>query len=237
MAAIGRSVSRCNTLIGVVTLDPIRYRATVGVVIDVAVIAGLGHGIFAIQVHAGFAQTAANQAGLDLTACIAPQAEGPDQITSGRTVSDGLMKITGGIREPGGAQVICKGHQCIKLILSQAYIMFIQKLLIDLIFKGCQIVTQQGLCFLFRNTVIQVFLQHIVRTAGTVTYGILAVVPIRLCGKTLFLLNNLDKGIADGHRRSRMGSRCTGQNKTCKQHNCQQKTGNTFHHRYTPFKQ
>ena len=237
MSTVRGGVCRCNALIGIVALNPVRDGATVGIVIDIAIITGLIHGIIAVKVHIGFAKTAANQAGLNLTACVAPQSKCPNQFAAGSTVSDCSMEIAVGIREPAGAQIVCKGHQCIKLMLSQAQVVFIQKLLIDLIFKGSQIVAQQGLCFLFGNTVFQIFLQHIIRAAGAVTHSILAIVPIRFCGKALFLLNYLYKGIADGQRRSRVGSGCTGQNKTCKQHNCQQKTGNTFHHRYTPFKQ
>ena len=237
MAAVGGLVCGCNAFVGVIALDPVGNRAAVGVVIDIAVIAGLGGGILTVEEHIGLTQAAADKAGQDGAAGAAPQAEGPDQLAAGGALLHSVVEGAGGFIDPAAAAVICKGDEGIKLALGQLQIVLIDKLLIDGILCAGQIVAQQRLgCFL-GNAVLLIFLQHIIGAAGAIAHSILAIIPIRLGGEALFFLQDLHQCVADAHIGSRMGHRGSGQHKTCKQHNCQQKTGNTFHHRYTPFTQ
>ena len=231
MAAVAGLVGGCNAFIGIVTLNLIGHRTAVGVVVNIAVIIRLAAGILAVQVHIGFAETAAHQSGKDLTACVAPQCEGVDQLAAGLALLNCIVEGAAGFADPAAAAVICKGYQCIKLALGQGQVVFINKLFIDGIFGLGQAVAQQNLRCLLGNAVLHIFFQHIIGATGAITDGILTVIPIGFGRKTFFLFQNLHQFITDLHFRGSENSGCSGQHQARKQHNCQQKTGNTFHHR------
>ena len=231
MAGIDRSVSRCYTIIGVVALDTIIHAAAVGIIINKTVVAGFGVGIHTIEVHIGLAQAAANQAGQDLATGAAPQREDTDHLAAGGAILHSIMQHTVCIVDPGTAAVICKGDQCIKLTLSKGQTILINQFGIDHAFGTCQIVTQQDLCIFFGNAVCLIFFQHIIGATGTVTHSILTIIPVGFGRKTFLVFQDLHKRITGSHLRGRMDSGSCSQRQTCKQHNCQQQTGNTFHHR------
>ena len=237
MAAVGWLVGRCYTLLGIVTLNTVGHAAAVGVIVNIAIVAGFCSGILAVEEHICLTQTTANQTGQDRTAGAAPQAECPDQLTAGSALLHSVVENTAGLINPTAAAVVCKANEGIELTLGQRQIILINKFLIDGTLCAGQIVTQQNFrCFL-GNAVFLIFLQHIIGATGTVTHGVLAIIPIGFGREAFLFLKDFYQRIADAHFRSCICSRGSRQHKTCKQHNCQNKTGNTFHYRYTPFTQ
>ena len=113
-----------------------------------------------VQIQVCFTQTALHQAGVNLIAGFAVLCNRKQEGIALRTGSHSITEHTAGCGHPAGAQIVCKGNQCIKLLLIQLQIVGVNKC-IDIILEGVQILLQQFSCLLFSDTVLLiVFRQH-----------------------------------------------------------------------------
>ena len=149
----------------------------------------------AVYVHIGFAKPAIDQV-IDTTGRT-PKAHTEQQIGTHVTADNCGTEVTADRFRPVCTAVIGEGHQRIELVLLQ-----IQRILLDELIhsrlKAGQLLMQKIQRFLFRDVMIQIVLQSVVRATGTVADSVLLVVPCGTPVEALHGLQNLYKLLGGG---------------------------------------
>ena len=152
-------------------------------------------GINAVKVQVSLHQTAIDQTQAGAAAGNGPLGHGIEEIVSGPIVQHSILNLgAAGTAHPAGTDIICKGNQCIELILGQIQVICLV-VVVDRLHKARQFLCQQRLGLSLGDAVGHILVQLVVRAAGAVADGILAVIPVGLFAESLKILDERDAGI------------------------------------------
>ena len=199
-----------SRLVGVVTLNGNGGNNTcqVAIIDDILVVCRRSRAVCTIEVQICLAQTALDQAAYGCTASLTKLSHGIDEFVAGSTIDNRSTEGTGTLH-PAGAQIICKGYQCIKLLLVQLQAVSINKG-IHRLFKAFQVFLQQQSSLSFGDTVFIVVFQSCTGNSGTITNSPLTVVHLRPLNEAFKVFQHCNTLIAGLHCRCCRNSRnCT----------------------------
>ena len=111
-------------------------------------------------------------AGADLSAGNTPACQIKDKLVAGHTLDDSIPDVIS-LAHPCGSHIIAEQHQSIKLVLVEGQSILVRKA-VDAGFEGDQVFLQQHFS-LFPGDTVGIIIRI---TAGAVTDGILAVIPL-----------------------------------------------------------
>ena len=174
--------------LGVVSLNANIRGSAIGIEQHIAII--IRHHIFAnaVEIKIGFDQAAADQALMYFTAGSTPLTDGKQKIVSDPAFNNSAAEIALLI-QPCAAAVKGQRQQCIELTLSQLQIVLINKA-VQALASVVQIDHQQVMSFFLRNALCPITSEIlIIQRTGTITYGILRIIPIGCLAEALKLFN------------------------------------------------
>ena len=230
VAGFGRRGPDAVRYRGIITLDPNQIDAVFHIIVEhhIIVVAGHALAVDAIEVHVGLTQAPVHQAGYDglliAAAGGAPPGNGKDKVISGGAADDGTAEHRI-IVHPVGAEIICKGYQCVKLLLFQRQLVLIGKV-IDILFKLRKGLAQQCVSLSFCDAI-----GILPRAAGsTVAHGPLADILIGLRREPFDLLDKRDTVFTGLHVGSCVDIARAYRNQAQQNHGRQQKTNRPLFH-------
>ena len=223
----GRGGLHISGQIAVIALYSDTALAAVIIKQNVGITCGLPVGIAAVEVHIRLNESAVDQTGKYLTAGDTPLGQIENKFVAGGIIQNRLTEITVAV-EPAGSAVVCKEHQGIKPVLGKQDIIAVGKP-VQFRFHGGQEFPQQGIGFLFGNTVgiIALF------TAAAVAYGIVRVIPYGVLEKAFHILQDLDTLFSRLHIGSCPGCQGKSRDQTKHYNQRKQRTYHSFMHRHT----
>ena len=160
------------------------------------VLAAIGQIVFALQEHNCLPDPAHTGHIVGSAADPAPAADGIHEIH----LRSGILQPTGQhtALSPGSAQIVCKVHQSIKLLLIGLTVDVFAEVIDDFAVLLLQILHQQGLSLGLRQD--NIGLVGFVRTtAGTIAHTPLVHIPVGFGHKTLHILDHVHHILAGGH--------------------------------------